>query len=72
MHKSDISVFALIGIFGCINKSTVEVNSFKMKRIMVLRRNCRVCTNLEMQIVQLENVNPKLDKEKIKLEIEKN
>lgn len=43
-----------------------------MKRILVLRRNCRVCTNLEMQIVQLENVSPRLDKEKIKLEIEKN
>lgn len=38
---------------------------------MILRRNCRVCTNSEMQIVQLENVNPRLDKEKIKLEIEK-
>lgn len=78
LHKfirTYISVFALIGIFSCINKSTVEVNSFKNEKNygfeVVSTEKCRVCVNSEMQIVQLEKVNPKLDKEKIKLEIEK-
>ena len=78
MHKfirTYLLVFALICIFGCADGRVVEVNNFKdisEYGFSVLEtENSRICINSEIQIIKLERVKPKLDVEKIKLEVEK-
>lgn len=73
--KTYLTVFTIIGAFGCTNIKCVEVNDFDNIKdygfeVLSTEENT-ICINSEIQIVELDKVKPKLDKENINLEVEK-